>query len=129
MVPLSAKVSVSACATGLTPPVKLPPSQMVASLMPRGFVVERLKTPYRYLKRSPLAYSCAIFSRSSFPLIYKSPFKLGRSSDRRVVAIEGVLRMQFYPRSGDHRACDRLPADQGADYRINSRARHGLPLV
>ncbi len=31
MVPFSANMSVKACATGFTPPAKLPPSQMIAS--------------------------------------------------------------------------------------------------
>jgi hypothetical protein len=35
-------MSVKACATGLTPPAALPPSQMIASGYPAGLALERL---------------------------------------------------------------------------------------
>src|SRR5215510_11863139 len=68
-VPLSANASVSACATGFTPPAVLPPSQITASEIPRGWTLERFSTESRYLNTSPLCSSWAILRRSSLSVM------------------------------------------------------------
>ena len=65
-VPLSANISVNACATGFTLPCGLPPSQITASEIPRGWILDRLYMLSSSLNRSPVCSSCAIFSKSIF---------------------------------------------------------------